>query len=179
MHKYVYFVESYLTSTLGYGGNTASVEQSLWDTIQSILAEDDWTYLKISFAGHTEIVKVVGSMAPSSLILVREQDNTVRSAFPVGSVINYVQTSVGILDSFSPSKLSVDTLGAIVYAGGTITMPEVRIIGLGGVGIPNSAALRCCPIDDAPEIPLDLEPLRIDSADNVRVTSDDEYRVWI
>lgn len=178
MYKYVFYPITITAANLGRGGKYLRVDLGLYSKIKASLFNDDWTYLQIRFGKQVEILKVVGTMAPNTLVVERAKDGTTQDTFPTGSEIEVVPTVAAVIDSFEESSLYIDTLGGIVYKNGVLFLPNLNIVGLGGVGKLNSAILGCCPVGDAPEVPLDLEPLRITGVGAVRVTSDDEYRIW-
>lgn len=142
------------------------------------MPDDDWTYLRVRFAKQVEIVKAFGKRVNATAIAIeRGQDGTEQNTFPAASIVDTAPTAAAIYDSYG-IPLQVATLGGVKYSLGVISLEPINIIGLGGVGRLNSSVLGCCPVDIRPEIPLDLEPLRETSAGAIRVTSDDEYRIY-
>lgn len=78
----------------------------LFDYLDTLLADGDWTYLKLQQANKCEVVKVKGLIAPDTLVVERGIDSTEEQAFGYGTIVGPVTSVAGVVDAFpSPGPL--------------------------------------------------------------------------
>lgn len=174
----MYYPKTLSNSNLGRGDSYLSIDPILYSKLQDVLGQDGWTYFSIQYGTQVEVLRTVDFVGSNIISVQRGHDGTDRGTFPIGSEITFVPTVAAILDNIDIPKLYIDTLGGVTYENNKLVLPAIDIVALGGVGLLNSAVLDCCPTTQAPEVELDLEPLRVTSGNAARLTSDDEYRIW-
>lgn len=110
-----------------YGSTWLRVPTALCTYVTAQLALDDWTYFRIRQGEKTEVLKVVGTLAPNVLIVKRALDYTCEYSFLAGAVLEYVDTVAGLLDSYVSPALLLAGLGVIQIDGPRISYPDIKI----------------------------------------------------
>jgi hypothetical protein len=161
MYKPLYLLDAAISAPFEYGSALLEVPVAAYNFIAARMVPGDWSYLQIRYKNVTEIVKVIGLMPPSSLIVVRKIDGTEEAYFPVGSTLSHVITVAGVLDTYIVPTLALAADAAIEIADGTVSYPNINFaasLGLLPVGsgahlaiVRNEAAYGCCDGDNAPE----------------------------
>lgn len=175
MYKALYIPDTVLAATLEYGSALLRVPVAVYTAAVAKLAPGDWTYLRVSYKSTTEIVKVIGRIAPDTLIVTRHVDGTDESYFPIGAVLGYAPTVAGAVDAYVVPVPTLVAGGAISVVAETIEYPNLNLdvsLGLQPVGSGasliigrNEQAYGCChdnntpyPIDTGGGTPPDPPP---------------------
>lgn len=179
MYKKPFIPITLLGTSLSRNAGALPVSAPLYNYMDLLLSDDDWTYLAIAEGSRVEIVKIV-DLQNGSLLLARGVDDTLRQDFTANATIYYTITQAEILDTFDIPKLTLDGIGAVRMFGPVVSIPEVSVIGLGGVenGLPIQEKINalCCPTDAAPEIPLSLLPIRTIGGGEYRTIDEGDFR---
>lgn len=157
------------------------VPVALSDYIAAALASDDWTYLRISQGQKVEIVRVIAARA-GKLYVARGIEQTTPQAFGSEAILEYAPTAQEIWDSVEVDTLVLNSLGSIRVSNGHVTIPDIKIYGLGGVadGLPIHERIEaeCCgKTREPPEIDIKYWPVRKTGDSKFRVTSEGDYRI--
>jgi hypothetical protein len=161
MYKPLYIPDTILASPVEYGSALLRVPVAVYTAVEDKLAVGDWTYLQIKYKNATEIIRVIGRIAPDTLVITRHIDDTDEQYFPAGATLSYTATVSGAMDSYVPPAMALTEDGAIEIANGVVSYPNINLatsLGLLPVGsgahlsiARDEAAYGCCDGDNAPE----------------------------
>lgn len=179
MYKKPYIPATQLTTSLSRNAGALTISTPLYEYLDGLLSDDDWTYLAISEGSKIEVVQIV-DLQEGKILIARGVDNTGRQDFTSNATIYYTVTQAEVLDTFDIPKLTLDGIGAVRMFGAVVSIPEVSVIGLGGIenGLPLQEKINalCCPSDAAPEIPISLLPIRTIGGGEYRTIDEGDFR---
>lgn len=181
MYKKILIPTTNLLQPVTKSANVLPVPVSISDYIAAALGPDDWTYLRVSQGQKIEIVRVIAATA-GKLYVVRGIEQTTSQAFGIEAILDYALTAQEIRDSVEVDRLVLNSLGSIRISKGRITIPDIKLYGLGGVadGLPIQERIEaeCCgKTREPPEIDIKYWPVRKTGDSKFRVTSEGDYRI--
>lgn len=168
---------------------TLAVDSTTWNYLNGLLGTS-YCYLVID---GVEVVKVQSLKAPNLLLVIRDVENTFRSAWPIGTPIAYGLTQSEIEDAVAFTGVALTLQGNLQYDNtGAITYPPVELIGIGGTDTEGDGwnwtllditELGCEGLVTLtpPPIPPQYLPVRIcypPSGPDYRITDTGDYRTY-
>lgn len=129
-----------LSYPLPFGGSQLRVPTGVYNEIQTKLGASNWTYFRITQGRKAEIVKVVGLVAPDTVVVRRAYDSTDEESFAAGAVLDYVDTVAGLLDNYTFTPVVLHALDAIQIVGDIVSYKTITIKGLGATEVVGDSA---------------------------------------
>lgn len=113
MFKPAYNLKGCITAPAAALANVLQIDAASWAYLNTLLAVDDWTYMKLGTAPTSEIIKIIG-LASNTAIVTRGLDGTPPTAFSEGTEFEFALGPSAVVDIIAANPVVATALSITV-----------------------------------------------------------------